>query len=130
MKLWAFMEFATLGQRRVITQWVAKDLAMEAEIELHDTLRFLSVTPRQLWTRPEYSPFDAEISEIRFKANGLQHRVFGFFLSDEKQYVMLIGAQKKMKIYDPRDAIETARKRRKLVLTDRSCIHEYTDYQF
>ena len=130
MKLWTFKEFVTLGGRGVITQWVSKELEMEAENDFHSILRYLEVTPRDLWVRPDYSPFDAEIGEIRFKANNLQHRVFGFFLMEVKQYVMLAGSQKKGKTYDPRDVVETARKRRKLVLADRSCIHEYTDHQF
>lgn len=124
------MEFVTSGERGAITQWVNKDLEMEAEQEFHAILRFLEVTPRDQWDRPDYSPLDAELSEIRFKANNLQHRVFGFFLMEVNQYVMLIGAKKKGKIYNPKDAIKTAHKRRQQVLKDRSCIHEYTDHHF
>lgn len=124
------MEFMTPGGRGVITQWVAKEIEMEAENEFHAILRHLENTPRDLWVRPDYAPFDPEIGEIRFKANRVEHRVFGFFLLEARQYAMLVGAQKKGKIYTPRDAIETARKRRKIVLADRSCIHEYKGHQF
>lgn len=124
------MEFVTLGRRGVIANWVAKEIGQEAEIEFHGLLRHLEVAGRDLWVRPDYSPLDSEIGEIRFFANNLQHRVFGFFLIDASQYVMLVGAKKKMRVYDPREAIETARKRRKLVIADRSQIREYKDHQF
>jgi hypothetical protein len=124
------MEFVTLGGRGVITQWVAKEIEMEAENEFHAILRQLQNTPRDLWVRPDYDAFDPEIGEIRFKAASVQHRVFGLFLIESRQYVMLVGSQKKGRIYNPKDAIETARKRRKLVLADRSCIHEYKGHQF
>lgn len=123
------MEFTTLGARGVIEKWVDKEIEFEAEIEFHATLRVLAVAARDLWTRPEYAPFDPEISEIRFFANKLQHRVFGFFLLDASQYVMLIGATKKGKTYTPRDAVETARNRRKLIIANRSQIREYTGHK-
>lgn len=128
--LWSIMEFRTSSGRGVISQWVAKEIEMAAEIEFHGILRNLQNSPRDLWVRPDYAPFDPEIGEIRFKANSLQHRVFGFFLVEAKQYVMLLGCTKKGRIYTPRDAEETARTRRRLVLADRSCIYEYKDHQF
>lgn len=123
------MEFVTLGGRGVITQWADKEIEVEAEIEFHATLRVLEVSPRDQWTRPDYAPFDPEIGEIRFFANQLQHRVFGFFLSDADKYVMLTGATKKGRIYNPREAVETARNRRKLIIADRSQIREYTSHK-
>lgn len=112
--IWSFMELQTVGGRGVISQWVT-DIGMEAEDEFHGVLRGLEVSPRLLWVRPVYDVFDPEIGEIRFKANKIQHRVFGFFFLDLKQYVMLLGSTKKGKNYTPRDAVATARKRKKLV---------------
>jgi hypothetical protein len=123
------MEFVTLGGRGVITQWVDKEIEMEAEIEFHATLTALSVTPRDLWTRPDYAPFDPQISEIRFFANNLQHRVFGVLLTELSQYVMLVGATKKGKLYNPKEAVDTARQRRKLIIVDRSQLREYTGHK-
>lgn len=123
------MEFVTHNGRGVVAQWADKEIEMEAEIEFHAMLRILAVTPRDLWTRPEYAPFDPEISELRFFANNLQHRVFGLFLLDVQQYVMLVGATKKGKIYNPREAVDTARKRRKLIINDRSQLREYKGHQ-
>jgi hypothetical protein len=127
--IWSFMELETVGGRGVISQWVG-GIDVEAEEEFHGVLRNLEITPRLLWVRPVYDVFDPEIGEIRFKANKLQHRVLGFFIMDMKQYVMLIGATKKGQNYNPRDAVTTARKRKKLVDSDRSQLCVYTDYKF
>jgi hypothetical protein len=127
--IWTFWEFETLGRRGVITEWVER-LEMEAEEEFHGILRNLAVSPRKLWVRPAYDVLGPDIGEIRFKANGLQHRVFGSFLTSSGRYVMLVGATKKGRNYDPRDAINTARKREKLIARDRSQLREYTDYRF
>lgn len=128
--LWSFMEFKSSSGRGAITQWVVKEIEMEAEIKFHEILRNLQNSPRDLWVRPDYAPFDPEIGEIRFKSNNLQHRVFGFFLAEAKQYVMLLGCTKKGRIYTPRDAEETARNRKRLVIAERGHIHEYRDHQF
>ena len=127
--IWSFVELETVGGRGVISQWV-EDIDVEAEEEFHGILRNLEVTPRLLWVRPVYDVFDPEIGEIRFKANKVQHRVFGFFLMEMKQYVMLVGATKKGNNYLPRDAVATARRRKRLVDSDRSQLRDYTDYKF
>lgn len=122
------MEVQTVGGRGVITDWVSR-LDFEAEDEFHGILRVLEITPRRLWVRPVYDVMGTDIGEIRFKINKLQHRVFGFFLMDVSQYVMLIGSQKKGSLYDPRDAVKTARKRKKLIDSDRSQLRAYKDHK-
>lgn len=120
------MEYKSFGGRGVITKWVNKKIETDAKDEFHDILNFLGNADRDLWTRPEYAPFDPEIGEIRWSNDGkLQHRVFGFFLLEEKQYVMLVGSTKKGKTYNPADAVQTARDRRKEVLKDKSLIMKY-----
>ena len=99
--LWSLLQYRTGGGRGVISQWVAKEIETEAEITFHTLLRLLQNSPRDLWVRPDYSPLDSEIGEIRFKANRLEHRVFGFFLPEAGQYVMLVGSTKKGKNYSP-----------------------------
>lgn len=130
MKLWTFTEYVSFGGRGVISEWVKKDIEILAKIEFHITLTFLELAPRDLWTRPEYSPLDSEIGEIRFKANNLQHRVFGFFISDEFKYVMLKGSTKKGSLYTPKDAIKTARERKDDIINKRSSTNEYTGHKF
>lgn len=127
MSEWTFMEFLTSSGRGVITEWYADDLTLEAQQEFDTILRFLAVTPRVLWTRPQYSPLTPEISEIRFRANNLQHRPLGFFRSEAKQYIMVVGATKKGRLYTPREALSTAIDRKNRILTRRSLIRTY-DY--
>src|SRR5687768_985489 len=124
--IWTFVEFQTLSGRGVITEWVS-DRGDEAEEEFHGILRDLAVSPRALWVRPVYDVFNPEIGEIRFKVSKVQHRVFGFFLTDVRQYVMVMGATKKGNNYTPRDAVNTASKRKRLIDTDRSQLRAYTD---
>jgi phage-related protein len=127
-RLWEFFEYVTENGRKVISDWVKKDIEKKAEIRFHVTLQYLSVSEKALWIRPEYSPLGSEISEIRFDSNKLEHRVFGFFLSDINHFVMVVGATKKGKTYKPADAINTAKQRKKEIVSQRGRLNEYTDY--
>lgn len=123
------MEYVTEFKRREISLWYEKDLQKAGQVEFHNMLRLLSVTPREQWTRPDYAPLSGGIGEIRFKAGDLQHRPLGFFIIEEMQFVLLVGATKKMKIYTPKDAIETAKARRQIVLANRNRMIEYDKYK-
>jgi phage-related protein len=103
---------------------------VRARAEFDDVLRYLSVTPRERWNRPEYSPLSDGISEIRFFADKIQYRPLGFFLMRANQYVLLIGASKKMQTYTPRDAKNTASRRMKEILEGRARIQIYDQYSF
>ena len=128
--LWTFMERVTVNGRGVITDWYKKEIEPSAQAEFDDVLRFLAVSPRELWVRPPYSPLTPEIGEIRFKANNLQHRVFGFFLEGTNQYVMLVGATKKGRDYTPDGALENAPWYKTTVLTNRRLVRVYDEYKF
>jgi len=120
------MEYKSLSSRGVITKWVNKKIEVDAKDEFHDLINFLKNLERDLWTRPEYAPFSPEISELRWDNGGkLQHRVFGFFILEAQQYVMVIGATKKGKEYTPSEAVQTAINRKKEILKDKSLIKEY-----
>ena len=127
--IWTFWEFQTVGGRGVITEWV-EDAGLEAEEEFHGVLRNLAVSPRGLWVRPVYDVFGPDFGEITIQGQKKEHRVFGCFLPALGRYAMLIGATKKGRNYTPRDAVNSARKRFKLIERDRSQLREYTDYRF
>ncbi|HEX3184249.1 MAG TPA: hypothetical protein VHQ94_05615 [Pyrinomonadaceae bacterium] len=126
--LWVFMERVTPSGRGVVSDWYEKDIEAEAQDEFDDILRNLAVTPRDLWVRPAYDTMTPEFGEIRFFANKLQHRVFGFFLRETSQYVMLVGATKKGKNYTPRDALTRVPWYKTTVLTDRKLIRPYAKH--
>src|SRR5690349_21753032 len=117
--IWVFMERTTPSGRGVVSDWYDKDIEAEAQDEFDDILRNLAVTPRELWVRPVYDTMTPEFGEIRFFANKLQHRVFGFFLQGTNQYVMLVGCTKKGKNYTPRDALKNVLWYKSTVLANR-----------
>jgi phage-related protein len=124
------MEYVTGGGRGVVTEWYHKELSKAAGAEFDDVLRYLAITPRDDWKRPEYAPLSGGISEVRFKADRKEFRPLGFFLLESRQYVLLIGASKKMKTYDPPDAKKTAARRMKEVVEGRARIRIYDQYTF
>jgi hypothetical protein len=126
--LWVFMERTTPSGRGVISDWYEKDIESEAQDDFDDILRNLAVTPRDLWVRPAYDTMTPEFGEIRFFANKLQHRVFGFFLEGTNQFVMLVGATKKGKNYTPRDALTRTPWYKTTVLTDRKLMRPYVKH--
>lgn len=67
------------------------------------------------------------LSEIRWKEEGVQWRVFGFFGLNKMEYTMLIGCVEKHPNYDPSDALDTAVKRKKSVERGErtTCKYEY-----
>lgn len=88
-------------------------------------VRYLSNTPKSDWKKPHARKLQgvADIYEIRFSANGVEHRPLGFFGPNVKEFTILIWSTHKQKIYDPADAINTADTRRKLVQKETaSCV--------
>lgn len=118
------MERATPSGRGVISDWY-KDIEPEAQDDFDDLLRNLAVTPRELWIRPVYDAMTPEFGEIRFFAAKVQHRVFGFFMENTNQYIMLVGATKKGKNYTPREALTRTPWYKTSVLADKRLIKPY-----
>lgn len=122
--IWVFMERKTPSGRGVISDWY-KEIEPDAQDEFDDILRDLAVTPRDLWVRPPYAIMTPEFGEIRFFAGSLQHRVFGFFLPNTNQYIMLVGATKKGRNYTPRDALKNVPWYKTTVLARRDLVKPY-----
>lgn len=78
-------------------------------------VRYLANTPKGEWKKPHAIKLQGvtDIYEIRFKANGIQFRPFGFFGPGPNEFTILVWATHKQDIYDPNDAIKTADTRRK-----------------
>jgi hypothetical protein len=93
-------------------------------------LEYLAQRERHEWVRPEFDQLAGryrDLGELRFKVGNVQYRPLGFFGPARADFTLLVGASKKGSAYDPRDAVETARRRRLEVLTDpdrsRICDH-------
>lgn len=88
-------------------------------------IKYLANTPKRDWKKPYALKLQkvTDIYEIRFQANGVQQRPFGYFGPRDKEFTILILATHKEKIYDPNDAIKTAESRRKYIQDGRaSCV--------
>lgn len=85
-------------------------------------IRYLANTPKSDWKKPHALKLQGvtDIYEVRFKANGVQFRPFGYFGPGAKEFTILVWATHKQDIYDPNDAIKTADTRRKDVQAGRA----------
>ena len=63
------------------------------------------------------------LGELRWKAEQKQHRLIGYFSGDV--WIAVMGCTHKGKIYDPRDALETADRRRKEIESGKVKAVEY-----
>lgn len=72
----------------------------------------------EVWRGPNAKAFD-DIVEIRFKAGGIQHRIFGFYGSNEKQRYIVTGTgSHKGNVYTPKGILKTCTKRREEIEGD------------
>ncbi len=119
MKLWTFQEFLTTGGRGVISEWYS-ELAVEAQQDFDDLLRYLAVTPRRLWERPKFAPVTGYngLGKLRFKANRIQYRPIGFFGLHSGQFTLLFPAEERNMRFVPSDAPEQAMRRKMIVEAD------------
>lgn len=128
---WRFYEFRGPAARAgSISEWI-KSEGPEIEDELRDMLDYLGKT--EAWTRPEFGSVSGGLREIRWKSDALsvQVRVYGIFGPTRRAFTMLIGATKKTKRgqsekgHKPKNAMKTARKRKKQVEGDWSLVEPF-----
>lgn len=88
-------------------------------------VKILAQLPRSEWHDVYFKnlsgPCDG-LSEIRFKADGVQQRPLGFHLSD-LEFVILFWAEERGGKFAPRSACEVASKRKQEILSGKS--HRY-----
>lgn len=119
---WTITQYPLFNGKGAISKWCGKCRQYDdfAELEFETLVQALSsLKNERLWSMPEYRWMTnlEDIGEIRFRnKNKVPLRVFGFFLPDKQEYVMLLGAVEDNKTYDPKDAFKTAMARRKEVL--------------
>ncbi|MFO1100470.1 MAG: type II toxin-antitoxin system RelE/ParE family toxin [Xanthobacteraceae bacterium] len=101
----------------MIDDWIGRQSdAVRAALDV--ALEFLEQRARDEWRRPAFDLLSgkmAGIGEIRLKVDK-EYRILGFFGPNQSEFTMLIGASKKGRSYDPRDALGTALARRKEIL--------------
>ena len=134
LRLWSFKSYETGSGRNVIEHWCSdcerfvpgNDDSFQGILDA--VLEILQQRPQHEWGRPEFAPLGGKqkgLSEIRFAVGKVECRVVGFFGPGSGTYTMLIGSTKKGRIYDPKEALETAVKRKKEIEKDGSRCCEY-----
>lgn len=108
-KEWRFWDF-TLGRNR-IEEWF-QELSEGAQETLTSLLKLnRKIESPANWTGLRYLKGDAKqhrIWELRFRADGREYRVLGYFGPGRKEATLLIGCYHKQNVYDPPACIETA----------------------
>ena len=121
---WKVKQYPLSNGKGAITRWLEKCKQYDsfAELELETLLNTLpALKNEKLWSMPEYRWMTnmEDIGEWRFKSrNKVPLRIFGFFLPDKREHIMLLGAVEDNRKYDPKDALKTALSRRKEILEE------------
>lgn len=118
---WRFKTYVSQNGRNDVQKSV--DRARPVVIEQFKVrLRYLANTPITGWHEPDAKKLKGvqALYEIRFKAEGRQHRPFGFFGPGPSEFTILVWSEKKQDVYKPPDAIETASKRRVHIVVEKS----------
>lgn len=118
--LWTLRCYVSPTGRDVVEKWYAKQ-PVAAQAAFDTVLEYLSQRTRDEWGRPDFDQLSGRyrsLGELRFEVANVQYRPLGFFGPDRAEFTILVGATKKGKNYDPREALETALKRRAEVLQD------------
>ena len=130
--LWTLMEYESTSGEGAITKWLRKCKKVDnfARLEFETNLGILLPLKKDLWEMPEYRQKMVnmeDIGEIRFEnKQRKQLRIFGFFLEEKMQYVMLVGAVKEgTNDYEPNDVKKTAISRRDDVIKSYTNIIEF-----
>lgn len=92
----------------------------QARMKFQSKLVMLAQIPFEQWKNGVlYKDLQSTggLGEIRFTADNVEQRLFGF-KSGDYEWTILIWSQKKGRRYDPRDAIERAVNRKNEVLKD------------
>lgn len=117
---WTFRSYRSANGKCVVRRW-CRESGPKVEAAFDTVRKFLEQRELNDWERPEFAPLSGKHSglhEIRFKAGGVQRRIFGILGSSGKDFTMLMPCSKKNPNYDPRDALDTALRRKKEVETD------------
>lgn len=118
LTLWTYWDFVYENGTNPIADW-HKDLSDDAKNLLQEILKTNKKTDNPINWR-NFKRFlkgeaDKEkIWEIEFKADDIQHRLFGVFGPGRKEATFLIGCYHKQRVYEPHDCIKTAIERNKL----------------
>jgi hypothetical protein len=117
--LWTIRSYVSERGVDEIRKWYG-DQTARCRAKFLSRIRFLAQTPRSGWKR---EPFDLlhgyDLGEVRFNANGVEHRPLGFF-SPSMIFTIVICATEKNRKFVPKGAAEIAESRKKEIEADAS----------
>jgi hypothetical protein len=126
--IWRFEQFQSSSGRDMISDWRRR--LTPGRRAVFDT--FLDrIAKMKAWPGGICDPLrtprrqgDAAYWELRWTAEKVEHRVFGYF-GGESLFVMLLGCTHKGRVYDPVDALQTMRDRRRKILAGEGRLVRY-----
>ena len=127
MILWLLYQYVSPMGRKAIDDWRKRDLAIGGpRVDLDVFLK--NLVKQREWEYPDRGYLKGDryrgLTELRWKSGGKPHRIFGYELR-EFEYLMLVGCTHNKRKYDPPDAMETARRRRREIEEGRATYREY-----
>lgn len=121
--IWTFRCYVAPSGRDMIDKWYRAQ-SLEAQAAFDAVREYLAQRTRDEWRRPEFDLLSGAkfrvLGELRFEVANVQYRPLGFFGPARAEFTLLVGATKKGKVYDPRNAMDTALRRRTEVLKNPS----------
>ena len=125
--LWHLMEYVSPAGNPAITDW-RNDLPTAARKADCDAFLKLHVTVKD-WVFPQFRALSGKdlrgFYELRWKSDGIPHRIGGYLSGRPNEFVMLIGFTHNQKKYDPPSTFETMIKRKKLILGGEASLNEF-----
>jgi hypothetical protein len=122
---WAFRCYVSARGKDEIREWYGHQ-SRRVQAKFFSRLKALRSMNRSDWRRPLFAQLFSECEglwEIRFEADGVQHRPLGFF-QGASGFTLLFCAQEKDSKFVPHSACETALARKAEILANRenSCV--------
>jgi len=94
------------GATGELTKWFKSIPGARAKFRVR--IRNLRSFPRTDWNKKQFHKLDHGLAEIKWKLPKLQFAAVGF--DYQGAFVMLVGCNHKMNVYDPPSALATARR--------------------
>lgn len=117
LRLWTIRFYVSAsGRLHIVNLTVIPILHHTAKFDT--VLEYLAQREWHEWGRPEYAPLtgkSAGLGELRFDFGKVEYRPIGCFGPARSDFTILIGATKKGKNYDPRNALDTALERKRFI---------------
>jgi len=123
---WSFFDYVEGGVNR-IEPWY-EELSDEGKDSFDKLLKNTHKISDQLqwggFKLLKGKPKEERIWQLDFRADKRQYRLLGVFGELRKQAVVILGCYHKGDVYTPKDAMETACKRAKMLREKRATTHE------